>query len=401
METKIIQKESYDGNELIIKMTGTVNIENAKQVFEEINEIRAQCPDGQLILDFSDLKYISSVGLRGLLNLQKKEPRQVILDSVQTGVYEILRVTGFDKIFTVNIALREVSVDQLELIGKGSNGTVYRDDEQVIKVYSDDADLSVIKREAEASKTILALGLPAVIAYDVVKVGNCYGAVFESIVTDSLAHTLRDHPERFDELSDEYVQLYSDIHHTEAKKDQFIFVKDIYRKYIQDCSDWYEEAELLRLLDLVDGLPDGDVILHGDFHAGNIMMGDEGLLMIDMADVSYGHPVFDLISTAVTQRLVMALNAPLAEQNTGMGGELITKLWKKTLSSVFAGKSQEELDRIDEILYRLSILKMAVGPVVSKNQPKEILDFDIHMARTELIPYIDELLAEKELFDGI
>ena len=402
METKTIQKISYDGNELIIQITtDTVNIENAKEVFAEINEIRAECPDGQLMLDCSGLNYISSYGLRGLLNLQKKEPGQIILDTVQTGVYDILRVTGLDKVFAVNPVMRELSVDCLEMIGKGSNGTVYRDDEQVIKVYSEDADLSVIKREAESSKTIVALGLPVVIAYDVVKVGNCYGTVFESIITDSLAHILRDHPERFDELSDEYIQLYSDIHHTEAKKDQFPFVKDIYRKYIRDCSDWYEEAELSKLLDLVDGLPDGDVILHGDFHAGNIMMGDEGLLMIDMADVSYGHPVFDLISTAVTQRLLLELNAPLAEQNTGMGGELITKLWKKTLSSVFAGKSREELDKIDKILYRLSILKMAVGPVVSKNQPKEVLDFDVHMARTELLPHIDELLREKELFDGI
>ena len=400
MET-LIQKKSYDENELVIQVAGMINAQNAREVFEEINALRSQCPDGQLILDFNDLSYISSVGLRGLINLQKKESRQIILDSVQSGVADVLRETGFDRVFTVNPAMRELSVDNLDIIGKGSNGTVYRDDEQVIKVYSEDADLSVIKREDEASKMMLMLGLPVVIAYDVVKVGNCYGTVFESIVTDSLAHTLRDHPEQFDELSEEYVRLYSDIHHTVANKEQFMFVKDIYRKYIQDCSDWYEEAELSRLMDLVDGLPDGDVILHGDFHAGNIMMGDDGLLLIDMADVSYGHPVFDLISTAVTQRLLLELNGPLAEQNTGMGKELITKLWKKTLSSVFTGKSQEELDQIDGILYRLSILKMAVGPVVSKNMPKEVLDFDVHMARTELIPYIDELLQKREIFDGI
>ena len=370
MET-LIQKKSYDENELVIQVAGMINAQNAREVFEEINALRSQCPDGQLILDFNDLSYISSVGLRGLINLQKKESRQIILDSVQSGVADVLRETGFDRVFTVNPAMRELSVDNLDIIGKGSNGTVYRDDE------------------------------PVVIAYDVVKVGNCYGTVFESIVTDSLAHTLRDHPEQFDELSEEYVRLYSDIHHTVANKEQFMFVKDIYRKYIQDCSDWYEEAELSRLMDLVDGLPDGDVILHGDFHAGNIMMGDDGLLLIDMADVSYGHPVFDLISTAVTQRLLLELNGPLAEQNTGMGKELITKLWKKTLSSVFTGKSQEELDQIDGILYRLSILKMAVGPVVSKNMPKEVLDFDVHMARTELIPYIDELLQKREIFDGI
>ena len=202
MET-LIQKKSYDENELVIQVAGMINAQNAREVFEEINALRSQCPDGQLILDFNDLSYISSVGLRGLINLQKKESRQIILDSVQSGVADVLRETGFDRVFTVNPAMRELSVDNLDIIGKGSNGTVYRDDEQVIKVYSEDADLSVIKREDEASKVMLTMKLPVVIAYDVVKVGNCYGTVFESIVTDSLAHTLRDHPEQFDELSEE------------------------------------------------------------------------------------------------------------------------------------------------------------------------------------------------------
>ena len=396
-----VQKENYDDSRLVIQLSGKIDAQNAKETFRKVDEIRVQCPDGELVLDLGGLAYISSSGLRGLLKIRQNESKPVSLVSVQKDVVDIFGATGFTKLFVVTPAPREISVDGLEVIGKGSNGTLYRDDEQVIKVYPEDADVSVIMREDDASKAVLLLGLPVVISYDVVKVGNCYGTVMESIVTDSLAHTLRDHPERYDELSDEYTALYSKIHHTKAGNDNFLYVKDIYRKYILDCADWYEQEELSRLIDLVDGLPDGDVFLHGDFHGGNIMLGDEGLLMIDMADVSYGHPVFDLINTAVTQRLLLALNAPLAEQNTGMGGEMITKLWRKTLASVFPGKSQEELDRIDQILYRLSILKMAVGPVVSRKMPEEVLKFDVQMARTELIPYIDELLREKDVFDGI
>ena len=396
-----IQQENYDDSELVIQLSGGIDAQNAKETFKKLNEIRTQCPDGSLVLDLGGLNYISSSGLRELLVLRQQESNPVSLVSVQKDVVDIFSATGFTKLFLVTPAPREISVDGLEVIGKGSNGTIYRDDEQVIKVYPEDADISVIRREDDASKDVLLLGLPVVISYDVVKVGNCFGTVMESIVTDSLAHTLRDHPERYDELSDEYTALYSKIHHTKADKASFLYVKDIYRKYIQDCADWYEQDELSRLIDLVDGLPDGDVFLHGDFHGGNIMLCDQGLLMIDMADVSYGHPVFDLISTAVTQRLLLALNAPLAEQNTGMGGEMITKLWRKTLASVFPGKSQEELDQIDQILYRLSILKMAVGPVVSRKMPEEVLQFDVQMARTELIPYIDDLLREKDVFDGI
>lgn len=37
-------------------------------------------------------------------------------------------------------------------------------------------------------------------------------------------------------------------------------------------------------------------IVHGDFHPDNVLVRDGDLILIDMADVMTGHPIFDLLS---------------------------------------------------------------------------------------------------------
>lgn len=55
-----------------------------------------------LILDFSDLEYISSAGLRVLLKAQKKlqNGTTMKLTGVCEDVFEVLEITGFTKIMS-------------------------------------------------------------------------------------------------------------------------------------------------------------------------------------------------------------------------------------------------------------------------------------------------------------
>jgi anti-anti-sigma factor len=64
----------------------------------------------EIVLDAQGMKYISSAGLRVVLNLKKKfENVSVINTSV--AVYDIFEMTGFTNIVTVEKALRQVSVE--------------------------------------------------------------------------------------------------------------------------------------------------------------------------------------------------------------------------------------------------------------------------------------------------
>ena len=62
-------------------------------------------PEGDIMIDARELKYISSAGLREFLTLSKiakKNGAEVRLDNVSPGVMEILEVTGFDALLTIN-----------------------------------------------------------------------------------------------------------------------------------------------------------------------------------------------------------------------------------------------------------------------------------------------------------
>lgn len=54
-----------------------------------------------LILDFEDLAYISSAGLRVLLALHKTMRQQMVIRHVNEVVMEVFQVTGFSDILTI------------------------------------------------------------------------------------------------------------------------------------------------------------------------------------------------------------------------------------------------------------------------------------------------------------
>ncbi len=104
--------------------------------------------------------------------------------------------------------LREVSVEGCELLGKGGNGAVYRlDDETILKVYFGRRNsLDKIRKSRENTRNAFVHGIPSMIAFDMVRVGDNYGVVYEMINAKSMNQVIADHPDR----TDEYACLIAD-----------------------------------------------------------------------------------------------------------------------------------------------------------------------------------------------
>jgi len=56
-------------------------------------------------------------------------------------------------------------------------------------------------------------------------------------------------------------------------------------------------------LELLEGLPDGDRICHGDYHPGNVLMGPDGPVIIDWPNVARGDPDADFARTVLLAKL--------------------------------------------------------------------------------------------------
>lgn len=97
---KITKK--YDGKRLLLLIEGRIDTITSQELEKEINEEPGDFES--LTLDFNDLKYISSAGLRVLIITQKKLndeniPFEII--NVNGTVGEIIQMSGFDKILTI------------------------------------------------------------------------------------------------------------------------------------------------------------------------------------------------------------------------------------------------------------------------------------------------------------
>lgn len=310
------------------QIKGKIDSTNAAE-FEK--EIMAAQPKE---IDASQLKYISSAGLRVLLKLAKTVG-DVTVNNVSSEVYEIFDVTGFTEILNVRKAFREIDINGKEKIGQGGNGTVYRlDDERIVKVYRKEHNLEFIEREQQYAKSAFVSGIPSVITFDIVKVGECYGVVFEAMNSDTLSHAIVTEPEKKDEYIMKYVQLAKTLHTTEIKGDTIITLKELLYSRLDDefMKEVLSAEEIAVLHSIVDAMKDTNTLAHGDFHPGNIMLQNGELMLIDMGEVTRGVPIYDVAS--VFRDLISAPknNPDIIRMSMGLEPELAMEIGTKFIA---------------------------------------------------------------------
>ena len=200
---------------LRIALEGRIHSSNAPEVEKQILD-RMDSSVQAVIIDAEKLEFISSAGLRVILKI-RKQCGNIEIVGVSPEVYEILEMTGFTEMLRVQRAYRRLSVEGCEVLGEGSNGVVYRyDPEIVVKVYRNADALHEIERERQLARRALILGIPTAIPFDVVKVGNSYGSVFELLNAKSFSKLIAAEPENRDRYIAEFVELLKRIHSTEV-----------------------------------------------------------------------------------------------------------------------------------------------------------------------------------------
>lgn len=92
-----------NGKETVIKLSGQLETLTSIDFEKEITKVLASDTE-TVILDGTELTYVSSAGLRLLLTLQKgmKSKNGVFkLRNLQPGIMEILKITGFSSFLTI------------------------------------------------------------------------------------------------------------------------------------------------------------------------------------------------------------------------------------------------------------------------------------------------------------
>ena len=301
-----------------------------------------------VVLDAADLVYISSAGLRVILRLKKNHP-DLKITGVSPEIYDILEMTGFTEMLTVEKAYRVVSVEGCEVIGEGANGKVYRiDGDNVVKTYKNADALAEIQHEREVARLALVLGIPTAISYDVVRVGDSYGSVFELLDAKSFAKLLANEPERFDWCVEEYVKMLRKIHATVVPEGKLPPFKEKVLRAIRRTKDVLPADLGAKLLRMTEEIPESDHMIHGDYHTKNIVLAGDEVLVIDMDTLSVGHPIFDLMRMYSSYVGYSANDPSIVLKFQGFDAEMALRFWRASLADYLGTKDEEKIRRVED-----------------------------------------------------
>lgn len=94
-------RKTLDNEELTVDVNGRIDTTTAPSLEETLKEGYDSC--NKLIIDFAQVEYISSAGLRVLLSAQKVMGKKggLVIRNVDEAIMEIFEVTGFSDILTI------------------------------------------------------------------------------------------------------------------------------------------------------------------------------------------------------------------------------------------------------------------------------------------------------------
>ena len=335
--------ERIEDNVLYLELSGRIDSSNADQAEELIKAIRGAHPDLQSVLDAENLEYLSSAGLRVVLRM-RKDVADLKIINVNTEVYEILDMTGFTDMITVEKAFRRLSLEGCELIAKGANGAIYRyDEETIVKIYHNGASLEEIRLEKDLCRKVFIKGINTAIPYDVVKVGDFYGSVAELLSAKSIAKLLRANPEKLGEYVAIYTDLLKRIHATEVKPGEMPAIKETGVGWMEFLQPYLPAEQWEKLVSMMKAMPEPEFMIHGDYHANNVMIQNGEPLLIDMDTVAYGHPVFDFAAIYLGFVGYCECNHAGTMDFYGLPYEITVKIWETLMNQYF----EDEAERMD------------------------------------------------------
>ena len=374
---------------ITIKLKGRIDSTNAPEIERMIMARLEGSESPSITLDFGKLEFISSAGLRVLLRLIKNYQDVRIVD-VSQEVYQILQMTGFTELMPVQRAFRRVSVEGCEEVGRGANGVIYRiDRDTVVKVFYAPGALEDIQREREIARYALILGIPTAISYEVVQVGDSYGAVFELLNARSFSSILKKEPEKMDWCVAETVKLLRKIHSIEVTDGKLPDMRETALEWARFTREYLPKEAGERLLALFEALPHDDHLIHGDCHTGNLELQNDEVLLIDMDTMSVGHPILELSPMYNSFVGFSEYDTKAIERFHGFDSETGLTFWRKCLTAYLDTEDPERLRQVEDKARIISYTRLIRRSIRRRGLETEAGRAEIELWKRELLELLE------------
>lgn len=169
----------------------------------------------------------------------------------------------------------------------------------MLKLYYDWWPTDSIEYEARIGRVVHAAGIPSPGVGDIVEVDGRRGLVYERVDGPSMTDLLMSDPIRLEELALTFARLHAQMHRPAPHSD-LPHQRDKLLQHLEQASPSPLSNELKeKVVRLLQELPDGEVVCHGDLHPTNVLMSSRGPVAIDWENASLGSGLADAARSAL------------------------------------------------------------------------------------------------------
>ncbi len=225
------------------------------------------------------------------------------------------------------------------IIGRGNTAVIYEWEEgRVLKLFHPGYSKESVDREFKNALAIdrMDFGKPKVYGT------YCYREQWGILYEKAEGENLLDYLARTVDLKN--CARYMAGLHKAILRNKITDAED-YRKFLRyhienislSCAKIREEA-----LQILDRLPEGDTLCHGDFHPGNIIMANDSVKVIDFMNLCRGNYLYDVART------VFLVEYTPVREDAGERESML--LLKKTLADLYLLQMEVTRDMIQDYL---------------------------------------------------
>ena len=189
-----------------------------------------------------------------------------------------------------------------ERIAEGRMAEVYAwSDQRVVKLWKPGFPPQDAAYEFGIVRKVMAAGIPTPAALEQTQIDERAGIVYERVDGQTMDQVGLQDLSRLAELAQQMATLHLAIHSRIAPTLPSQVEKLRTRIARIDLLDGPMKASLVARL---EDLADGDTACHGDFHPRNIIIANEGPVVIDWNDAGRGHPSVDVARAMLIMQMI-------------------------------------------------------------------------------------------------
>jgi len=227
-----------------------------------------------------------------------------------------------------------------EVVGVGNTAIIYAyGEDKVIKLFHEGYGFTEVEHEYKNASIINKLKFPKPKVMEMFEINGQYGIVYEKIKGISLLDWLMATGD-ISECARYMADLHQEILNNQMDPSHLLpSYKDFLSFHINKTSG----PNKSKALKILDDLPQGNVLCHGDYHPGNIFIHEGTPGVIDFMNICCGSFMYDVART-----VYLIEYTPVGQDEVNR--QVILAI-KKELAGAYLKKMQVTRDRIEDYLY--------------------------------------------------